>query len=171
MENTKLIISRRLIIRKFEKEDLNKDMEFLTDPKFYYLSDKKDSKSFIENLEKAYKNEKDINFWHIVKKGLNESIGSIKAVKYETGVSLYPIINKSLRNRGYGKEVFEAVMDYFFTLVRVEKIYAKMDKNNKSFKTIVENLTLKKYDEDEKYLYYQINNLDYMKFFAIFGEI
>ena len=31
MENTKLILSRRLIIRKFEKEDLEKNLEFIKD--------------------------------------------------------------------------------------------------------------------------------------------
>ncbi|MDY3006937.1 GNAT family N-acetyltransferase [Anaerococcus sp. AGMB00486] len=171
MENTKLIISRRLIIRKFEEDDLNKEMEFFKEPKFYYLSDKYKPKEFIEDINLAYENKSGINFWHIVKQGINESIGCIKAVKHEDGVRIYPIINKSLRNRGYGKEAFEAVMDYFFTLGGYKKVYAKLNKKNNAFKTIVESLTLKKYDEDEKYFYYQINNLDYMKFFAIFGEI
>lgn len=171
MENTRLIISRRLIIRKFEEDDLGKDMEFFKDPKFYYLSDKEDEKEFIKDINKLYDNKSDINFWHIVKQGMNESIGCIKAVKCEDGVRIYPIINKSLRNRGYGKEAFEAVMDYFFTLAGVNTVYAKLNKDNEAFKAVVESLTLKKYDKDEKYFYYQINNLDYMKFFAIFGEI
>lgn len=171
MENTKLIISRRLIIRKFEKDDLGKDMEFFNDPKFYYLSDKEDEKEFIKDLNNLYENKDNINFWHIVKQGMNESIGCIKAVKVKDGVRIYPIINKSLRNRGYGKEAFEAVMDYFFTMGSSKKVYAKLNKNNDAFKAVVESLTLRKYDEDEKYFYYQINNLDYMKFFAIFGEI
>lgn len=171
MENTKLIISRRLIIRKFEDDDIKKDMEFFDNSRFYYLSDETDKKDFIDHIQKAYEKKQDTNFWHVVKKGMNESIGCVKAVKYKDGVRIYPIINKSLRNRGYGTEVFEAVMDYFFTLADVKKVYARAKKDNEAYKALVEKLTLKKYDEDEKYFYYQIDNIDYMKFFAIFGEI
>lgn len=171
MENTKLIISRRLIIRKFEDEDIKKDMEFFNNSRFYYLSDETDKKDFIDHIQKAYEKKSDINFWHVVKKGMNESIGCVKAVKYKDGVRIYPIINKSLRNRGYGTEAFEAVMDSFFTLAEIKKVYARVKKDNEAYKSLVEKLTLKKYDKDEKYFYYQIDNLDYMKFFAIFGEI
>mgnify|MGYP001093487969 CR=1 FL=1 len=171
MENTKLIISRRLIMRKFEKGDLEKDLEFMIDPKFFYMSEIKDKQELVEKSLEYYKNKKNFNFWHIVKKGTNHSIGVIKAIFYENGVRLYVIINKSYRNRGYGKESLDAVIEHFFSFENVKEIYLKTPKDNKAFKTIIDKIHFKKYDEDIKYLYYKMDNLDYMKYFAIFGEI
>lgn len=170
MENTKLIISRRLIIRKFENEDLEKNLEFIKDPKFFYFTNAEIKEELIEKTEKNYK-EEDYNFWHVVKKGMNDSIGVVKAFDKNDGVGLFIIINKSLRNRGYGREALEAVIDYFFTLGEKKEIYLKAEKNNGAFKSLIENLHFKKYDEDMKYCYYKMDNLDYMKYFAIFGEI
>lgn len=171
MENTKLILSRRLIIRKFEKADLEKNMEFLKDPKFFYFTNLETKEELIEKTTKYYKEKEDYNFWHIVKKGMNDSIGVVKAFEKNKGVGLFIIINKSLRNRGYGREALEAVIDYFFTLGEKKEIYLKAEKNNGAFKSLIENLHFKKYDEDTKYSYYKMDNLDYMKYFAIFGEI
>lgn len=171
MENTKLIISRRLIIRKFENEDLEKNLEFIKDPKFFYFTNAETKEELIEKTEKNYKEKVDYNFWHIVKKGMNDSIGVVKAFDKNDGVGLFIIINKSLRNRGYGREALEAVIDYFFTLGEKKEIYLKAEKNNGAFKSLIENLHFKKYDEDTKYSYYKMDNLDYMKYFAIFGEI
>ncbi|MBS5988925.1 GNAT family N-acetyltransferase [Anaerococcus hydrogenalis] len=171
MENTKLILSRRLIIRRFEKEDLEKDLEFIKDPKFFYMSKVEDEKGLIDTCLSNYENKNNYNFWHIVNKGMNDSIGTIRANECENGVRIYIIINKSLRNRGYGREALEAVIDYFFTLGQEEEVYVKAGKNNESFKTLIEKLHFKKYDEDTKYNYYKMDNLDYMKYFAIFGEI
>ncbi len=171
MENTKLIISRRLIIRKFENSDLEKNLEFIKDPKFFYITKVNTKEELIEKTSKYYKEKENYNFWHIVKKGMNDSIGVIKAFEKDDGVGIFIIINKSLRNRGYGREALEAVIDYFFTLGEKKEIYLKAEKNNQSFKSIIENLHFKKYDKDIKYSYYKIDNLDYMKYFAIFGEI
>ena len=157
MENTKLIISRRLIIRKFENSDLEKNLEFIKDPKFFYITKVNTKEELIEKTSKYYK-EKD-------------SIGVIQAFEKDDGVGIFIIINKSLRNRGYGREALEAVIDYFFTLGEKKEIYLKAEKNNQSFKSIIENLHFKKYDKDIKYSYYKMDNLDYMKYFAIFGEI
>ena len=166
MENTKLILSRRLMMRRFEKEDLEKNLEFIKDPKFFYMSKVETEKELIESsLKNNY------NFWHIVNKGMNDSIGTVKATEFENGVRIYIIINKSLRNRGYGREALEAVIDYFFTLEQKEEVYLKSEKNNESFKTLIDKLHFKKYDEDTKYNFYKMDNLDYMKYFAIFGEI
>ena len=49
MENTKLILSRRLMMRRFEKEDLEKNLEFIKDPKFFYMSKVETEKELIEN--------------------------------------------------------------------------------------------------------------------------
>ena len=171
MENTKLILSRRLIIRKFENEDLEKNMEFIEDPKFFYFTNTETKEELIEKTAKYYKEKEDYNFWHIVKRGMNDSIGVVKAFDKNDGVGLFIIINKSLRNRGYGREALEAVIDYFFTLGEKKEIYLKAEKNNGAFKSLIENLHFKKYDEDTKYSYYKMDNLDYMKYFAIFGEI
>lgn len=171
MENTKLILSRRLIIRKFEKEDLEKNLEFIKDSKFFYFTNLETKEEVIEKTAKDYEEKEDYNFWHIVKKGTNDSIGVIKAFEKNDGVGLFIIINKSLRNRGYAREALEAVIDYFFTLGEKKEIYLKAEKNNGAFKSIIENLHFKKYDEDIKYSYYKMDNLDYMKYFAIFGEI
>lgn len=171
MENTKLILSRRLIIRKFEKADLEKNMEFIEDPKFFYFTNLETKEELIEKTAKYYKEKEDYNFWHIVKRGMNDSIGVVKAFDKNEGVGLFIIINKSLRNRGYGREALEAVIDYFFTLGEKKEIYLKAEKNNGAFKSLIENLHFKKYDEDTKYSYYKMDNLDYMKYFAIFGEI
>ena len=145
MENTKLILSRRLIIRKFEREDLEKNLEFIKDSKFFYFTNLETKEEVIEKVSKFYKEKE--------------------------GVGLFIIINKSLRNRGYARESLEAVIDYFFTLGEKKEIYLKAEKNNGAFKSIIENLHFKKYDEDIKYSYYKMDNLDYMKYFAIFGEI
>ena len=171
MENTKLILSRRLIIRKFEKADLEKNMEFLKDPKFFYFTNTETKEELIEKTAKYYKEKEDYNFWHIVKRGMNDSIGVVKAFDKNEGVGLFIIINKSLRNRGYGREALEAVIDYLFTLGEKKEIYLKAEKNNGAFKSLIENLHFKKYDEDTKYSYYKMDNLDYMKYFAIFVEI
>ena len=116
MENTKLIISRRLIIRKFENSDLEKNLEFIKDPKFFYITKVNTKEELIEKTSKYYEEKENYNFWHIVKKGMNDSIGVIKAFEKDDGVGIFIIINKSLRNRGYGLEALEAVIDYFFTL-------------------------------------------------------
>ncbi|MDU1316339.1 MAG: GNAT family N-acetyltransferase [Anaerococcus hydrogenalis] len=171
MENTKLILSRRLIIRRFEEADLEKNLEFIKDPKFFYMSKVENEKELIETSISNYENKKNYNFWHIVNKGMNDSIGTVKASDCENGVRIYIIINKSLRNRGYGREALEAVIDYFFTLEQKQEVFLKSEKNNESFKTLIDKLHFKKYDEDTKYNFYKMDNLDYMKYFAIFGDI
>lgn len=55
MENTKLIISRRLIIRKFENSDLEKNLEFIKDPKFFYITKVNTKEELIEKTSKYKK--------------------------------------------------------------------------------------------------------------------
>ncbi len=83
---------------------------------------------WIESYEKP-----DFYQWAIVLKEINEPIGSISVVAIDEKVQMAEIgycIGRTWWNRGITSEALQAVMDYLFNQVGVNRIQAKHDVNN-----------------------------------------
>ena len=173
MENTKLIFTRRLILKKFEQKDKEKNLNFLEKKEFQSLDIKKSTnkEEFIKLVENAYENQKNFNLWHITKRTSQESIGLAWTEKFENGYIIKIIINDHFENRGYGCESLENIIEYLFTQVFVKEIYLKSKKENAPWQEVIKKVKFIKYNQDKDFYYYKMTNIDYMKYFAIFGEI
>lgn len=173
MENTKLLHSRRLVLRKFRQEDENEELKFLEHKNFKYFKEKtiEDKKEFIQKTLENYENKENYNQWHIVKIGENISIGMAKAKIEEDAVEIKIIIAEKFENRGYATESLNAIIHEFLTGFEITKVKLKAQNENNSWKEVISKVYFKEVEKDDNYTYYEMNNMDYMKIFAIYGDI
>lgn len=173
MENTQILHSRRILFRQFTKEDLKEDLNIFNHKNIKYFTEEKieDSKKYIEEIIENYKNKEKFNFWHLVKIGENKSIGMAKIETKEKIAQIKILIDEKIKNRGYATEALETLIQETFTSGLAEKIKIKAYKENQAWIEVIKKNNFEKYKEDQTYNYYQMTNIDYMKYFAIFGEI
>lgn len=173
MENTQILHSRRILFKKFTEEDKNKDLDIFNHKNFKYFTEEKieDPKTFIDKTIKSYEEKNDFHFWHLVKIGENESLGMAKVDLDDNTAYIKVLIKESIKNRGYGTEALETLIHEVFTENLASKIVVKAQKENGPWQEVIKKSHLKKFNEDENLTYYQMTNIDYMKYFAIFGEI
>lgn len=173
MENTQILNSRRILFKKFTEEDKNKELDIFTHKNLKYFTEEKIEKpeALIDKTIQAYKENKDFHFWHLVKIGENESLGMAKVDLDDNTAFIKVLIKESIKNRGYGTEALEALVHEVFTENLANKIVVKAQKENGSWHEVIKKLNFQKFKEDDKFIYYQMTNIDYMKYFAIFGEI
>lgn len=173
MENTHIFYSRRILFRKFDQEDKKKDLDIFDHKNLVYFTDLdiSDKNEFLDQVIKAYDEKEDFNFWHMVKLGENESLGMAKVDIEEDTAWVKILTSEKIKNRGYGREALETLIHEIFTENMAKKIKVKAQKDNGPWQEVIKNTQFKEYDQDQDFIYYQITNLDYMKYFAIFGEI
>lgn len=172
MKNT-LLHSRRILFRNFTEEDKNKDLEIFAHKKLEYFTEEpiEDADLFIDKIIEAYENENDFYFYHLVKVGQGKSLGMAKVDIDGKNARIKVLINESVKNRGYGTEALETLIHEVFTEGLASRVEVLAQKDNGAWIEVIKKSHLEKYHEDEDYIYYQMTNLDYMKYFAIFGEI
>lgn len=147
--------TQRLILREISLDDLDKFYELDSNPNVQKyvgnkpVKDKSEIEQLILNLQKQYI-ENGIARWAVIEKSTNEFIGwsGIKLIKepmnnhcdfYELG---YRFIEKHW-GKGYATETTTALVDYAFTNLNTDKIYAICDVENIGSKNVLEKTGLK----------------------------
>lgn len=173
MKNTEILHSRRILFRKFTEEDKNKDLNIFNHKNIEYFTDEpiEDKNKFIDKLEEAYQKDEEFYFWHLLRIGEDESLGMAEVTIEDTSARIKILISESYKNRGYGSEALDFLIHEVFTDGLASRIELLAQKDNGPWISVIEKSHLEKYKEDDTYFYYQMTNLDYMKYFAIFGDI
>ena len=136
---TKELQTERLILRRLTIDDTESVYNNWAndDEVTYYLSwsthkDKNVTKEVLENWIKNYPNN-DFYQWAIVPKELNEPIGTISVVNKNDDIQMVEIgycIGKQWWNKGITSESLNALINYFFEDINVNRIEAWHDINN-----------------------------------------
>ena len=136
---TKIIETRRLLLRPFTPEDGEAMFRnWASDPEVTkYLTwpthtDPSVSSWVVEDWVSHYHEEKFYQ-WAIVLKDLGETIGSISVVKMNEEAQWVEIgycIGRKWWHRGIMSEALDAVMKFFFEQVGVQRIQARHDPRN-----------------------------------------
>lgn len=173
MENTQILHSRRILFKKFTEEDKNKELDIFNHKNLKYFTEKniENPSDFINQTIKSYVEKKDFHFWHLVKIGEDESLGMAKVDLKDDTAWIKVLIKDSIKNRGYGTEALEALIHEVFTENLAIRIMVKAQKENAPWQEVIKKSHLHSIKEDDEFIYYQMTNIDYMKYFAIFGEI
>ncbi|MCI5839623.1 MAG: GNAT family N-acetyltransferase [Peptoniphilaceae bacterium] len=163
-ENSKYIESRRLNFKWFIEKDYKK---------IGWIKELNINENEFKNSAKLGK--KFGNYeWQIFEKKSSESIGVIKAIEVDEKnekIKLYIYIQKNKRNRGYATETIETITDFFMTEIFAKSIEFNCDVNNEAFKSVMEKTKYKLISKNENSLTYEITNIAFMNYFAVFGDI
>lgn len=147
--------TKRLILREISLLDIDKFYELDSNPNVQKyvgnkpVKDKKEIEKLILNLQKQYV-ENGIARWAVIEKNTNAFIGwsGIKLITepmnkhsnfYELG---YRFIEEHW-GKGYATETTIALVEYAFTNLSTEKIYAICDVENSGSKNVLEKTGLK----------------------------
>ena len=141
---TKTLKTKRLILRKFSKNDLNDFYDYASNDQITkYLTwnphqSKEESQKILENIFTKYDNK---TFrWAIILKKENKLIGSIDVVNFNIADELVEIgyaLNVNYHNNGFMTEAFKEVINFLFNEVNVKEIRACFQiENTASFKVM-----------------------------------
>lgn len=168
------IETERLLLRELLLSDIEGMFELDSNPNVHiYLGNKpvstiEESKAQIENIQQQYQ-DLGTGRWAVVLKETNEFIGwsGIKFITneinnhqnfYEIG---YRFIEKHW-GKGYATEAGKAFIDYAFSEMNVEAVYAYADEGNENSRKILEKLGLRYVNsfeyEGEIEVWYEIRN-------------
>ena len=138
-KGTKEIVTERLILRRFEKDDAeamfrnwesdSKVTEFLRWPT---ATDIREAEQVLNEWVRGYKN-LDFYQWAIVLKDLEEPIGSISVVGKNEQLDMVHIgycIGSKWWYKGITTEAFHAIIPFFFEEVGVNRIESQHDPSN-----------------------------------------
>ena len=138
-QGTKMIETPRLILRRFTKEDAPAMYRnWASDPKVTkYLTwptheNPEVSRQVLLDWTEQYKDDTFYQ-WAIVPKELGEPVGSIGAVRLNEQAQLVHIgycIGANWWHRGITSEAMQAVMDYMFDKVGVNRVESRHDPRN-----------------------------------------
>ena len=136
---TKVIETERLLLRKFEKEDVKSTFDnwchdervtrYLTWP---IHADVSVTESVLNDWIKSYEKE-DFYQWAIVLKEIEEPIGSISIVAINertNSVEIGYCIGFKWWHKGMVSEAFSALIPFIFNKMKVNRIEARHDTNN-----------------------------------------
>jgi RimJ/RimL family protein N-acetyltransferase len=173
MKNTELLTSRRLVFRRFTEDDKKKDLDFLNHKNFSYFSPIKikDKDKFIDQTIENYENKENFNLWYIVIKGENKPVGMAEAIVDGKTAQIKVLISERLKNRGYGSESLEVLIRDLMTTPGIEKILLLSQEENENWQEIIKKTHAKEEKREDGMIYYTLTNIDYMKYFALFGDV
>ena len=154
MKNTtKKIITSRLILRKFKKDDYQVMFDNWASDEIVAKSagwpkheNLEDTKALVEYWVNEYKNENIFN-WVIELKG-ESLIGSITVIRSDLNNRTCEIgynIGRKYWNNGYATEAINAVIDYLFELNMFDTITAQCFEYNLASSRVLEKNVFKKY--------------------------
>ena len=146
------ILTKRLRLRKFEIDDAelafenwmsdNKVTKYLT---WFPHKTINDTVSVISSWINEYNN---LNFyqWAIVDKANNQPIGSISVVRIDENNGEFEVgycLSSGYWNNGYMTEALQAVIEFLFNEVGVERVFLKHDSNNPASGRVMQKCGLK----------------------------
>lgn len=170
---TTILHSRRILFRNFSQEDKNKDLEIFAHKNLDYFTEEeiKDTDGYIDQIIESYTKDNNFYFWHLVRLGEGKSLGMAQVQIEKDTARVKILIGESVKNKGYGTEALDTIIHEVFTEGLASRVEVMAHKDNGPWIEVIKKSRLEKFKEDDKFIYYQMTNLDYMKYFAIFGEI
>ena len=133
-----ILETERLILRKVTKKDAGDLYEYCSDPisskysDWHYHEELADTKRFIKGLLSAC-GRGEYFMWCLELKESGKVIGSVSITEidrhYKVAELGYGIL-KAYWNKGYATEAAEAVLDYLFCTVGVQRVFARIATEN-----------------------------------------
>ena len=174
MEQPKIILeTKRLILREMNDDDFLMLKKVISDPEnMKYYSKPYDDNGvhrWINWCKSSYQ-DNGFGLWAVVYKESNEMIGdagiSMQFIDDEWKPEIGYHLRKDYHQQGIGKEMTQAVRDYFFLNYDYDEVYSCMDKDNlPSYKTAEANgmtfLHIYKTKEGEECRVYRITRKEW----------
>ena len=138
-----ILETKRLILREMTDEDFSSLQKVISDPDTmkYYPSpyDENGVQRWINWCKASYA-KRGFGLWAVVLKETGEMIGdcgvSMQTIDDELKPEIGYHLRKDYHRQGIGKEMTQAVRDYFFTNFYYDEVYSYMNKDNlPSYKT------------------------------------
>lgn len=141
MEN---IITDRLIIRKFEKNDWHDLYEYLSDKEIVKY-EPYDVYSENQAKEEAVRRSKDESFYAVCLKENGKLIGNLYLCKgaFDTWELGY-VFNRKYQGKGYATESAKALLDYAFKYLGARRIIAMCSRENERSWKLLERLHMRR---------------------------
>ena len=142
-ELSRILETDRLVLRPMSDSDYKSLQEVLSDPETmkYYAApyDEAGVQKWIDWC-KASQAKRGFSLWSVILKETGQMIGdcgvSMQIIDDEMRPEIGYHLNKKYHHQGIGKEMTQAVRDYFFTYFNENEVYSYMDKDNlPSYKT------------------------------------
>ncbi len=142
-ELSRILETDRLVLRPMSDSDYKSLQEVLSDPETmkYYAApyDEAGVQKWIDWC-KASQAKRGFSLWSVILKETGQMIGdcgvSMQIIDDEMRPEIGYHLNKKYHHQGIGKEMTQAVRDYFFTHFNDNEVYSYMDKDNlPSYKT------------------------------------
>lgn len=142
-ELNRILETDRLVLRPMSDSDYKSLQEVLSDPETmkYYTApyDEAGVQKWIDWC-KASQAKRGFSLWSVILKETGQMIGdcgvSMQIIDDEMRPEIGYHLNKKYHHQGIGKEMTQAVRDYFFTHFNENEVYSYMDKDNlPSYKT------------------------------------
>jgi ribosomal-protein-alanine N-acetyltransferase len=138
-----LLEGNRVNLRVLEKEDLSLVTEWANDPEFSGEYEPLEQISYDE-VEKWYVNLSSEEKWFIIEKKDGNKIGQIfhspRGPHFIIGYKLLP----SERNKGYGTEAVQVIVDYLFLSKNSVRIQAETNPRNMASQRVLEKAGFKR---------------------------
>lgn len=138
-----ILETNRLLLREMTDEDFASLKKVISDPetmKYYYKPyDDEGVQRWIDWCKSSYE-KNNFGLWAVVLKETGEMIGdcgvSLQFINDEWRPEIGYHLRKDYHRQGIGKEMTQAVKDYFFTHYDYDEVYSYMNKDNvASYKT------------------------------------
>lgn len=134
--------TRRLIMRKFQEQDIEDAYRYLSDAQVMYYIEEPYTKEQTEEFLQSYGMCGEPLIYALVEKVSNCVIGHIIFHPYDTN-EIYEvgfILNKEKQHLGYGTEIVQALIDYAFDVMRLHKLVAETVEGNCNSMRLLERL-------------------------------
>lgn len=146
-----MIETKRLILRRFNKKDLNDLHEYLSQIEIHCFLEMK-PKSIKDSKKQLKIRIKDEYYFAIELKDEHKVIGELSASKgseefgkeYNGTFALCALLNANYQSKGYMSEAGEALLDYLFNEKQARRIYAYVEDYNIASQKFCEKLGMRK---------------------------
>jgi RimJ/RimL family protein N-acetyltransferase len=164
----KIIETKRLYLRQFEKYDIKDLKEFLQDIQVMYAYEHAFTDEEVDNWFNNNRKRYDtlgFGLWAIIRKDTNEFLGdcglTMQKVEDDDVLELGYHLKKKYWHNGYAMEAALACKDYAFNKIGAKKLYAIIRENNEASKHLAECLGMKVIKKFNKH-YYGMDMLHYV---------
>lgn len=156
MEDT-IIKTERLVLRYQRRSDIKFLVELWMDEDMTrYVGGPRDKAFLIEEFRKTgdEPRKEEYDLWVLETKGRHEPIGHAgfipKEIKGQPYIELNYYIDKTAWNKGYGKEIARALLDYAFSTKGLDKVIAIIDPENEASKAVAKAVGMRYWINEER---------------------
>lgn len=144
--NPPTLSTNRLILREIKKSDLDDIFEYKSDPMvtehllYYPHKNKADTKGYINNTIKQYREGKMYDF-AVVLKDTQKMIGTVGFTSInlqDNSAEIGYIFNRAYWGKGLAKEAVTELLDFGFRVLKLDRVFARIMAENSSSIRVVE---------------------------------